>query len=79
MNASSWPPIESIACAMSSADRLAGALEQHVLDEMRDAAALGRFVPRPARQPDADADRADLRHPLGENPKTVIENVSDDR
>ena len=59
-------------------DRLAGALEQHVLDEMRDAAALSRFVPRPARQPDADADRADLRHPLGENAEPVVENVSDD-
>jgi hypothetical protein len=56
----------------------AGALEQHVLDEMGDAAALGRFVPRAARQPDADADRADLRHPLGQNPETVVEHVSDD-
>ena len=55
------------------------ALEEHVLDEMGDAAALGRFVARAARQPDADADRADLRHPLGENTKAVIENVSDDR
>ena len=57
----------------------AGALEEHVLDEVRDAAALGRFVARAARQPDADADRADLRHPLGEKAEAVIENVSDDR
>ena len=56
----------------------AGALEQHVFDEMRDAAALGRFVTRTARQPDADADRADLCHPLGQNPETVVEHVSDD-
>ena len=55
------------------------ALEQHVLDEVGDAAALGGFVARSARQPDADADRTDLRHPLGENAKAVIENVSDDR
>ena len=55
------------------------ALEQHVLDEMRDAAALGGFVPRAARQPHADTDRADLRHPLGEKTEAVIENVSDDR
>ena len=55
-----------------------GALEEHVLDEVRDAAALGGFVARAARQPDADADRADLRHPLGEKPKTVVEHVSDD-
>ena len=55
------------------------ALEEHVLDEVRDAAALGRFVARSARQPDADADRTDLRHPLSEKTKTVTENVSDDR
>ena len=70
--------MESMACAMSSADRLAVPLKQHVLDEVGDAAALSRFVPRAARQPDADADRADLRHPLGENTEPVVENVSDD-
>ena len=48
-----------------------GALEQHVLDEMRDAALVGAFVPRAARQPDADADRAHLSHALGENTKPV--------
>ena len=53
-----------------------GALEEHVLDEVGDAAALGCFVARAARQPDADADRADLRHPLGEDAEPVIENVS---
>ena len=57
----------------------ARALEEHVLDEVRDAAALRGFVARPARQPDADADRSNLRHPLGQNAKTVIEHVSDDR
>jgi hypothetical protein len=50
-----------------------------VLDEMRDTAALGRFVARSTGQPHADADRTDLRHPLGENPKAVVENVSDYR
>ena len=43
-----------------------------------DPAALGRFVARAAGQPDADADRADLGHPLGENTESVIENVSND-
>ena len=61
---------------MSSADAARRALEEHVLDEVGDAAALGRFVARPARQPDADADRSDLRHPLGEKTKTVPENLS---
>ena len=54
------------------------ALEQHVLDEMGDAAALGGFVPRPASQPDADADRSDLGHLLGEKTEAVVEDVSDD-
>jgi len=55
------------------------ALEEHVLDEVGDAALLGRLVPRAPRQPHADADRADLRHLLGENAEAVIEDVSDDR
>src|SRR5262245_63401904 len=50
-----------------------------MFDEVGDAAALRRFVTRSARQPHANADRADLCHPLGENTKPVIENVSDDR
>ena len=56
-----------------------GALEQHVLHEVGDAALLGRLVPRSPGQPDADADRADLCHPLGEDAEPVIENVSDYR
>jgi hypothetical protein len=32
-----------------------GALEQHVLDEVRDAGVCGGFVARPSRQPHADA------------------------
>src|SRR5206468_8097981 len=56
-----------------------GALEQHVLDEMRDAPALGRFVAGAPGEPYADADRSDLRHLLGEKAKSVIENVSNDR
>jgi hypothetical protein len=56
----------------------AGAFEQHVLDEMRDSAALSRFVTRSAGEPDADADRPNLRHRFGENPEPVVENVSDD-
>ena len=78
---------ERVELAADRVDRLgdvlgrprAGAFEQHVLDEVRDAAALGRFVARPARQPHSNTDRADLRHPLREDAKSVIENVSDDR
>jgi hypothetical protein len=50
-----------------------------VFVEMRDAAALGCFVSGPPREPHTDADRSHVRHPLGENAKAVIENVSDDR
>ena len=71
--------MESIACAMSSADRRGRALEQHVLDEMGDATALGGLVPGASRQPDADTDGPDLRHPLGEKTKAIIENVSNDQ
>ena len=38
MNASSWPPIESIVCAIDLRRSRRRALEEHVLDEMRDAA-----------------------------------------
>jgi hypothetical protein len=44
-----------------------------------DAALLGCFMPGSAGQPDANADRADLRHPLGEDAEPVIENVPDNR
>jgi hypothetical protein len=45
---------------------------------MGNAAALGRLVARPARQPHTDADRANLRHALGHDAEPVIEDVSDD-
>ena len=55
-----------------------GAFEEHVLDEMRDAALRVRLVPRPARQPHADRHRADLRHRLGDEPETIVEHLADD-
>jgi hypothetical protein len=50
-----------------------------VLDEVSDAALLGCFVTGSSSQPDADADGADLCHPLGEDAEPVIEDVPDDR
>ncbi len=47
------------------------ALEEHVLDEVRDAGGFRGLVTRTARQPDADGDRADVRHPLGGETDTV--------
>ena len=70
--------MESTVCAISSAVRVARPLEQHVLDEMSDAALLLGFVARSASEPDADADRADVRHPLGEESETIREHVADD-
>ena len=64
---------------MSSADRAAVPFEQHVLDEMGDAALVGALVAGAARQPDPDADRPHLCHALGEDAKPVTQNVSDDR
>ena len=63
---------------MSSADARVGALEQHVLDEMRDAAALVALVPRPAHQPDADRHRPHMRHRLGDEAQTVVQNLAND-
>ena len=57
--------------------RVVGALEQHVLDEVRDAARARRLVPRSPRQPDADRDRPHVRHRLGEETETVVEDFSD--
>ena len=55
-----------------------GPLEEHVLDEMRDPALGIGLVPRPTRQPHADRHRADLRHRLGDEPETVVQNLADD-
>ena len=45
------------------------ALEEHVLDEMRDAALGVALVPRPAHQPHADRHRPHVRHRLGHEPQ----------
>ena len=55
-----------------------GALEEHVLDEVRDAALRVGLVPRAAHQPDADRHRPDVRHRLGDETKTGIEDLADD-
>ena len=58
--------------------RAAGrALEEHVLDEVGDAAALVGLVARAARQPHPDADGTDVRHGLGDESKAVVENIAD--
>jgi hypothetical protein len=54
------------------------ALEEHVLDEVRDAGVIGRLVARAARQPDADGDRPHVRHPLGGETDTVGKHGSTD-
>src|SRR5690606_21895277 len=55
---------------------LIGALEEHVLDEMRDAALRGGFVARTARQPHADRHRSHLRHPFGDETEPVVQDLS---
>ena len=56
-----------------------GALEEHVLDEVRDAALLLRLMTRPPREPHADADGAHVWHPLREETQAIREDVADDR
>ena len=53
-----------------------GALEQHVLDEVGDAAALVALVPRPPGQPDPDRHRSHVRHRLGDEPEPTVEDVA---
>ena len=54
------------------------ALEEHVLDEVRDPAALVGFVPRPPRQPDADRHRPHVRHRFGDEPQSTVQDFADD-
>jgi hypothetical protein len=55
-----------------------GALEEHVLDEVGDAALLGHLVPRAAGEPHTEAHRAHVRHGLGDEPDAVRKRVVDD-
>ena len=53
------------------------ALEEHVLDEMRDAAFGVGLVARPAGQPHADGDRTHVRHRLGHQPQSRRQRFGD--
>ena len=48
-----------------------GALERHVLEEMRDAVDLRRLVPRADIDPEAERDRVDRVDPVGDDPQAV--------
>jgi len=52
------------------------ALEEHVLDEVRDPAALVGFVPRPPRQPHADRHRAHVRHRFSDEPQSTVQDFA---
>jgi hypothetical protein len=55
-----------------------GALEEHVLDKMRDAALFLRLMTRPTGEPDADAHRPHVRHPLRQDAEPVGQDVAND-
>jgi hypothetical protein len=55
-----------------------GPLEQHVLDEVSDAALLLCFVAGPASEPHPDAYGAYVGHPLCEESETIRKHVADD-
>ncbi len=48
-----------------------GALERHVLEEMRGAVYRRRLVPRPDIDPDAERDGVDRVDPVGDHPQSV--------
>src|SRR3981189_2721338 len=50
-----------------------GALERHVFEKMRDAVDLGRLVPGPDIDPQAERDRVDRVDPVGDDPQSVRE------
>ena len=52
------------------------ALEHHVLDEVGDAVPFGIFVARAGLEPDADRDRADVRHLLGDNGQAIRQDLT---
>jgi hypothetical protein len=52
------------------------ALEEHVLDEVRHARLGVRLVARATLEPDAHADRTDMRHRLGEQPQPRRQGLS---
>ena len=77
---------ERVELAANRVDRLrddlrrarVGALEQHVLDEVRDAALGIRLVARAAREPHADRHRSHVRHRFGDQPQPGRQRLSDD-
>ena len=48
-----------------------GALERHVLEEMRDAVLVRRFVACPGTNPDPERNRLDVRHVMRHDPQAV--------
>jgi hypothetical protein len=55
-----------------------GAFEEHMLDKVRNAAALVAFMPRTAHQPHANRHRPHMRHRFGDQAKPIVENVTND-
>ena len=55
-----------------------GALEDHVLDKVGDAVALGRLIPRSTGNPDTHGKAVHVRHPLGKDEHAVGQNGTAD-
>ena len=71
-------PIASNVSAISCASKRARALEQQVLDEVRDACAVGALVAGADADPEAERDGADARDPLGDDALAGVELAQDD-
>ena len=78
---------ERVELAANRVDRLrdilgrsrVGALEEHVLDEVRNPAERVGFVARPPRQPHANRHGPNLRHRLGDETETGIQHFADNQ
>ena len=53
-----------------------GALEEHVLDKMRDAVSLWLLVPGASLDPDSNRGRTNLLHLLSQNDEAIGQNLT---
>ncbi len=78
VKASMWPPMESISSAMRSRRAVLRPLEDHVLDEVADAALLRPLVTAAPLEPHPHRHAAHRGNGLGDQGEAVVEGLLDD-